>query len=46
MLPTGDYLKNMDFSRKLLKNVIFDVNGSLDVQYQGQVFDFSKFEKN
>lgn len=40
-----DYLKNMDFLEKLLKNVIFDVNGSLDVQYQGQVFDFSKFEK-
>lgn len=40
-----DYLKNMDFLESLLKTVISDVNGSLDVQYQGQVFDFSKFEK-
>lgn len=40
-----DYLKNMDFLEDLLKNVISDVNGSLEVQYQGQVFDFSRFEK-
>ena len=40
-----DYLKNMDFLESLLKAVISDVNGSLDVQYQGQAFDFSKFEK-
>ena len=40
-----DYLKNMDFLEKLLQDVITDVNGNLDVEYQGNVFDFSGFEK-
>lgn len=40
-----DYLKNMDFLEGLLKNVIEDVNGNLDVEYQGKVFDFNDFEK-
>lgn len=40
-----DYLKNMDFLEDLLKKVILDVNGSLDVEYQGKVFNFYEFEK-
>lgn len=40
-----DYLKNMDFLEKLLKDVITDVNGNLDVEYQGKVFNFNEFEK-
>lgn len=40
-----DYLKNMDFLEDLLKDVILDVNGSLNVEYQGKVFDFNNFEK-
>lgn len=40
-----DYLKNMEFLEELLKNVITDVNGDLDVEYQGQVFNFNEFEK-
>lgn len=40
-----DYLKNMDFLEDLLQKVILDVNGSLDVEYQGKVFDFNSFEK-
>jgi len=40
-----DYLKNMDFLEKMLQSVINDVNGDLNVVYQGNVFDFSKFEK-
>lgn len=40
-----DYLKNMDFLEDLLKKVILDVNGSLDVEYQGKVFNFNEFEK-
>ncbi len=40
-----DYLKNMGFLEDLLKKVILDVNGSLDVEYQGKVFNFNEFEK-
>ncbi len=40
-----DYLKNMEFLQDLLQKVISDVNGSLEVEYQGNVFDFSNFEK-
>lgn len=40
-----DYLKNMDFLEDLLKKVILDVNGSLDVECQGKVFNFNEFEK-
>lgn len=40
-----DYLKNMDFLESLLKTVIMDVNGKLDVEYQGNVYDFSEFKK-
>ena len=40
-----DYMKNMTFLESLLKDVITDVNGNLQVEYQGKVFDFSEFEK-
>ena len=40
-----DYLKNMDFLEKLLKDVITDVNGNLDVEYQGKILNFNNFEK-
>lgn len=40
-----DYLKNMDFLEKLLKNVITNVNGNLEVEYQGKVLDFNNFER-
>ena len=40
-----DYLMNMDFLEKLLKSVIKNINGKLEVQYQGKVFDFNTFEK-
>lgn len=40
-----DYLKNMNFLEDLLKKIILDVNGTLDVEYQGKVFDFNNFEK-
>lgn len=40
-----DYLKNMDFLEDLLKKVILDVNGSLNIEYQGKIFDFNNFEK-
>lgn len=40
-----DYLKNMGFLEDLLKKIILDVNGSLDVEYQGKVFNFNEFEK-
>lgn len=40
-----DYMKNMNFLEKLLKTVVQDVNGTLDVEYQGKVLDFNNFEK-
>lgn len=40
-----DYLKNMDFLEDLLKKVILDVNGSLNIEYQGKIFDFNNIEK-
>lgn len=40
-----DYLKNMNFLEDLLKKIILDVNGTLDVEYQGKVFDFNNFAK-
>ena len=40
-----DYLKNMDFLKELLQTVIKNINGGLEVQYQGKVFDFNNFEK-
>lgn len=40
-----DYLKNMTFLEDLLKKVILDVNGSLDVEYQGKILNFNNLEK-
>lgn len=40
-----DYLKNMNFLEDLLQKLILDVNGSLDVEYQGKVLNFNNFEK-
>ena len=40
-----DYMKNMSFLEDLLKNVISDTNGKLDIEYQGKVLDFGKIEK-
>lgn len=39
-----DYLKNMNFLEDLLQKLILDVNGSLDVEYQGKVLNFNNFE--
>lgn len=40
-----DYMKNMEFLEDLLKKVILDVNKSLEVEYQGKVYDFNSFQK-
>ncbi len=40
-----NYKDNMNFLEKLLKSLVLDVNGNLNVEYQGKVFDFSGFEK-
>lgn len=40
-----DYLQNMSFLEKMLKDIISNVNGGLEVEYQGQVFDFNNFSK-
>lgn len=40
-----DYEKNIEFVTGLLQNIVQEIKGSLVVEYQGEKFDFSKFEK-
>ncbi len=40
-----DYNKNIEFITKLLQYVVNQVKGSLQIEYQGETFDFSHFEK-
>jgi len=40
-----DFEDNIKFIKELLQSVIKEVKGSLSIEYQGQTFDFSKFEK-
>ncbi len=40
-----DYLNNWELLEGLLKNVIGNVNGNLEVQYQGKVLDFTNYER-
>lgn len=40
-----DFNDNMAFLQDLLKDVVMKVKGNLKFEYQGEVFDFSNFEK-
>ena len=40
-----DYKKNMNFLEQILKEVINDVKGTLNIEYQGKVIHFNYFEK-
>lgn len=39
-----NYLKNIEFSQEMLKSIILKVNGSLKIEYQGIMLDFSKWQ--
>lgn len=39
-----DYHRNIDFSWKMIQQIIMDLRGTLQIEYQGQKLDFSKYE--
>lgn len=40
-----DYKDNVDFSWKLVQQILMELRGTLQIEYQGQVLDFSKYEE-